>query len=348
MNLSTVARAFKLCAEKGLICGETGRGTYIAAGVGSDLPMLDETGLDRCINLGASHPLYEQNAYVVETLRRLLKKANVSAVLEYGETAGRLSHRRSGQRWLEWMGLEVPPERILLTAGLQNSLAVAMTALLRSGDKLAVSALTYPGVKKLAGLLGVQLLPVPCRRGGLDLEVLDQLCRNEGVRGLYVSPDHHNPTAATMDSGQRAALAELIRRRELLCLEDGTYSFLSPAPLPPLAALAPEQCVYLSTVSNALSAGLRIAFVGMPPQYAQALAGGGDALNVMAPPLEAEVVSQLIDSGLARQMVEEKRRGAAPAQPADGAVPGELFPAGGKWRSVPVAGAAPWVVRPEL
>ena len=308
VNLSTVARAFKLCAEKGLICGETGRGTYIAAGVGSDLPMLDETGLDRCINLGASHPLYEQNAYVVETLRRLLKKANVSAVLEYGETAGRLSHRRSGQRWLEWMGLEVPPERILLTAGLQNSLAVAMTALLRSGDKLAVSALTYPGVKKLAGLLGVQLLPVPCRRGGLDLEVLDQLCRNEGVRGLYVSPDHHNPTAATMDSGQRAALAELIRRRELLCLEDGTYSFLSPAPLPPLAALAPEQCVYLSTVSNALSAGLRIAFVGMPPRYAQALAGGGDALNVMAPPLEAEVVSQLIDSGLARQMVEEKRR----------------------------------------
>ena len=145
VNLSTVARAFKLCAEKGLICGETGRGTYIAAGVGSDLPMLDETGLDRCINLGASHPLYEQNAYVVETLRRLLKKANVSAVLEYGETAGRLSHRRSGQRWLEWMGLEVPPERILLTAGLQNSLAVAMTALLRSGDKLAVSALTYPG-----------------------------------------------------------------------------------------------------------------------------------------------------------------------------------------------------------
>ena len=53
--------------------------------MGSDLPMLDETGLDRCINLGASHPLYEQNAYVVETLRRLLKKANVSAVLEYGE-----------------------------------------------------------------------------------------------------------------------------------------------------------------------------------------------------------------------------------------------------------------------
>ena len=290
VNLSTVARAFKLCAEKGLICGETGRGTYIAAGVGSDLPMLDETGLDRCINLGASHPLYEQNAYVVETLRRLLKKANVSAVLEYGETAGRLSHRRSGQRWLEWMGLEVPPERILLTAGLQNSLAVAMTALLRSGDKLAVSALTYPGVKKLAGLLGVQLLPVPCRRGGLDLEVLDQLCRNEGVRGLYVSPDHHNPTAATMDSGQRAALAELIRRRELLCLEDGTYSFLSPAPLPPLAALAAPKSSRMGRWS------------------AQALAGGGDALNVMAPPLEAEVVSQLIDSGLARQMVEEKRR----------------------------------------
>ena len=83
---------------------------------------------------------------------------------------------------------------------------------------------------------------------------------------------------------------------------------MSPAPLPPLAALAPEQCVYLSTVSNALSAGLRIAFVGMPPRYAQALSSGGDALNVMAPPLEAEVVSQLIDRGLARQRVEEKRR----------------------------------------
>lgn len=57
INLSTVTRAFKMCAAKGLISGAVGRGTYIAADVLAKLPMLDERGLEHYINMGASHPL---------------------------------------------------------------------------------------------------------------------------------------------------------------------------------------------------------------------------------------------------------------------------------------------------
>lgn len=307
INLSTVARAFKLCAAKGLICGEVGRGTYVSADALSNLPMLDQSGLEHCIDLGASHPVRLQGGYVEQTLEYLVKKTGVSGLLEYAEPSGRLSHRRSGRAWLSQFGLDIPEENILISSGLQNSLAILMSSLFRYGDKVATNALTYPGFKNIASLLGIQLIPVPYQRRRMNLDYLIQLCRNEHIRGLYIIPDHHNPTAAYMDEEERARLAEIIRTYDLRCIEDATYSFLSEQIHIPISALVPDHSVYVSTVSNSLSAGLRLAFLGVPSGWMERVARGNSAINVMASPLAAGVTSQLIDSGLAQQIVREKR-----------------------------------------
>lgn len=307
VNLSTIARAFKLCATKGLISGEIGRGTYIASDVLANLPMLDESGMEQCINMGASHPLYKQNEYVTQLLKKLVKKANISSVLEYAETSGRLAHRKSGQVWLARYGLSVPVDRILITSGLQNSIAIILASLFCFGDKIATNTLIYPGLKNIAGNLGIQLVPVPYSHGAMDVNTLNQLCRTEGIKGIYLIPNHHNPTAVTMAARERENLAKVIHMHSLICMEDGTYSFLCPNAPKPISALIPEQSIYISTISNALSAGLRIAFVVMPSAYLDRLKTGNNNINVMAAPLDAELVSQLIDSGLADQMINEKR-----------------------------------------
>ena len=110
-----------------------------------------------------------------------------------------------------------------------------------------------------------------------------------------------------MEQRERAAVAEIIRENRLICIEDGTYSFLNEEPHIPVTALIPERSVYISSVSNALSPGFRIAFVYMPPDFTEQMITGNSNINVMAPPLEAEVVSQLIESGTAEKMMKEKK-----------------------------------------
>lgn len=308
VNLSTIAKAFKLCAAKGLISGETGRGTYVSSDVLSNLPMLDETGLEHCINLGASHPPYGQNRYVSDTLKLMLKKTNIiSNIFEYSGITSRKSHQQSGAAWMGRFGLQVEEDQILLTCGLQNALAVTLASLFQYGDKLATNAVIYPGIKNIANNLGIQLLPIPYIDQCMDLRGLIQTCKNDTVKGLYLIPDHHNPTTIYMEQEEREAIAEIAREHQLICIEDGTYSFLNERPHMPVTALIPERSVYISSVSNSLSPGFRIAFVYMPPDYTEQMINGNSNINVMAPPLEAELVSQLIDSGSAEKMIDEKK-----------------------------------------
>lgn len=308
VNLSTIAKAFKLCAAKGLISGETGRGTYVSSDVLSNLPMLDETGLEHCINLGASHPIYGQNHYVSDMLKLLLKRTNTIAnIYEYSGITSRKSHKQSGVRWLRRFGIETEEDRILLTCGLQNALAVTLASLFQYGDKIATNSVIYPGIKNIANNLGIQLLSIPYIDQSMDLNSLVQICKHDTIKGIYLIPDHHNPTTVYMEQRERAAVAEIIRENRLICIEDGTYSFLNEEPHIPVTALIPERSVYISSVSNALSPGFRIAFVYMPPDFTEQMITGNSNINVMAPPLEAEVVSQLIESGTAEKMMKEKK-----------------------------------------
>jgi len=223
VNLSTIAKAFKLCAAKGLISGETGRGTYVSSDVLSNLPMLDETGLEHCINLGASHPLYGQNRYVAGTLKLILKRTNmISNIFEYSGITSRKSHKQSGVLWLQRFGLQVEEDQILITCGLQNALAVTLASLFQYGDKIATNAVIYPGIKNIANSFGIQLIPIPYIDQQMDLRSLIQTCKNDTIKGIYLIPDHHNPTTTYMEQSERAAVAEIVRKNRLICIEDGT------------------------------------------------------------------------------------------------------------------------------
>lgn len=65
----------------------------------------------------------------------------------------------------------------------------------------------------------------------------------------------------------RKRIAELAREKHILVIEDGINNLLTENPLPPIASFAPEQVIYLSSLSKTIAAGLRTAFVHVPDQY---------------------------------------------------------------------------------
>jgi 2-aminoadipate transaminase len=91
-------------------------------------------------------------------------------------------------------------------------------------------------------------------------------------RLVYVVPNFHNPTGATLSAGRARDLARLADHYGLLVVEDDPYGeirFSGTAP-PPLATLT-DRAVSIGTISKVLFPGLRVGWVVAPPALAASL-----------------------------------------------------------------------------
>lgn len=77
-------------------------------------------------------------------------------------------------------------------------------------------------------------------------------------------------TQAARLGNERDATRELVaiaRQHGLIIIEDGTYALLADDAPPPLASLAPETTVYVSSLSKSVATGLRVGFVCAPGEW---------------------------------------------------------------------------------
>lgn len=304
VNLSTVTRAYKVMEQKGLVYAVTGRGTFVAPGVGDGLfPGEEGEGL---IELGLIRPFYQCNALVMEAARKVTARARTVHLLEYTSPLGTPWQRQAARKWLEGLGLSVGEEEVLLASGAQNALAVALQSLFRPGDKIGTDPYTYANFKGLAHMLGIALCPVENDAQGMRPDALDRCCAQEGLKGIYVMPSLSNPMGICMPVSRRQELAQVVCRRELIAIEDDIYGFLHQPTLPPLAALARERTVHICGTSKSLCAGLRVAFMTAPEALRARVIEGMVNINLKTVALNAEIIYELIESGLAGQIVERK------------------------------------------
>ena len=105
---------------------------------------------------------------------------------------------------------------------------------------------------------------------------------------------------------RRQELAQVVCRRELIAMRTTLYGFLHQPTLPPLAALARERTVHICGTSKSLCAGLRVAFMTAPEALRARVIEGMVNINLKTVALNAEIIYELIESGLAGQIVERK------------------------------------------
>jgi len=127
-----------------------------------------------------------------------------------------------------------------------------------------------------------------------------------------MQPTVHNPTTAVMPEERRRKIADIIVKHDLTLIEDdAACSALAERPLP-ISALIPDRSCYITGVSKALSPALRVGFVAAAPEIMSHLQNVFHANVLGASPLMAELVSQMISSGVAqdicRRNIEESGR----------------------------------------
>ncbi len=210
--------------------------------------------------------------------------------------------------WRAWAGLRGVPataNEIVVTAGAQHSLLAALATLTRPGDAVLTEAVTYTGAISVANHLHLRLVPVPVDAGGLDVDAFARAAKRTGARVAYLMPTLQNPTGVTLSAGRRKALLQAAIKHDVTLIEDDEYGVFSSTL--PLAADAPERCIYLTGVSKAVAPGLRVGLLRAPAALVPRLGAAVFASSVMAPPFGAELVGRWLADGLAERVIAWKR-----------------------------------------
>jgi DNA-binding transcriptional MocR family regulator len=241
LALATASRVYAELEAMGLVVGETGRGTFVRDQ--SYLPSgrnAFSSPAEGTLDLSFSSPRVPGQADLLrDALRKLAASGDLDAVLHYLPHGGRAHERAIAAKHLASRGLELLGEQVLIVNGAQHGL----------------------GVKAVAAALKLELVPLPMGAHGTDLEALDRLCDTRPVRAVYCMPTLHNPLGHVMTLGWRHQLVSIARARDLTLIEDAAYAFLATEAPAPLATMAPERTVYISSLSKSVATGLRVGFV---------------------------------------------------------------------------------------
>ncbi|WP_394682090.1 PLP-dependent aminotransferase family protein [uncultured Comamonas sp.] len=304
VDLTTITRAYDEARRRHLLEGRGARGTYVAA------PKVELTAvLDLGMNTPPPPAGLDFDDLLKQGLSQVLMGADSALLMTYHLGGGSDVDRQAGAQWLQPMFGPLDAEQLVVCPGAQAAIAASILALTEPGDVILAEPVGYPGLRSAATQLGRQLVAVPADQHGMLPDSLEQACRQHQPALLYLNPTLQNPTAITMPLARRQALLAVVQRCKVRIVEDDPYWLLAEAPPPPLARLAPEQVLYISTLSKCLSPGLRVAFVLVrDPVLRERFQTALRSFALMVSPLSAALATQWILGGSAYGLMEGVRK----------------------------------------
>jgi DNA-binding transcriptional MocR family regulator len=319
VTTGTITRAYAEAAKRGLVVGETGRGTFVRASVLEDTftgpsSSEDEELIDLSFNippLSVGDPLGQA---LTNTLTNLATRPGLSAMMSYQPAIGLERHREAGAAWAARSGFRVDAEQVMICSGALHAMTVVFSTLTNPGDSVFTESLTYPGMKNLAHLLHLRLKGLPTDEEGIIPEAFDEACRHDSARILYTVPTIQNPLGTVMPETRRREIAALAAAHNVAIVEDDVHSFMLSSPPPALSSLAPDNSYYILSISKSIAPGMRIAYLVAPERMVEPLATSLRATVWMAAPLMAEIASEWIRDGTADRLMDQKRSEATTRQ----------------------------------
>lgn len=307
VTVTTVTRAYAEAARRGLISGHVGRGTFIR---GAEV---DDSSAHDPIDLSINILMPDKEIASIEP--RLFQRRVLpwTQILGYVPTPGHRRHRQALADWLTTQGLPVSLDRVVLTAGAQHAMTVALAATAKPGDTILVEELTYSGMKSLAAHFHLKLRGVAMDSEGLRPEALEAACRATHARVLYCMPRLQNPSSAIMPERRRRQIAALAEKHRLTVIEDDVYGFLSPQTAP-LATLIPDRTIFVTSVSKSLFPGLRLGCAVAALAFVERLTAAVWSTMIMTSPIGADLFCSWLEDGTAARILEWKRHEVAARQ----------------------------------
>ena len=325
VTIGTINRAYNLIAERGLVVGEVGRGTYVRDREKPAPFPPPSTRLAAPPYKPAQHPVFDlgedSDAVMNLDTTSAIHTGQAAIIAElFAEIAARQPHmltdyvhgsppswREAGSLLLSRPGYAPSPETIVATNGAHAGIMAVIMTLTAPGDRIVFETASYASIARSATLAGRRVIEAMMDEDGIVPEEFEKLCARQHPRLLYLMPSLNNPTLARLPAARREAIAEICRRYSVWIIEDAVYAPLSGDTLPPIASLCPELTFHVGGMSKTVSASLRAGWIACPPGYAgrvqpahRMFSGGGSY------PMK-ELASRMVLSGEADRTLQKAR-----------------------------------------
>ncbi|AHD00979.1 PLP-dependent aminotransferase family protein [Leisingera methylohalidivorans] len=268
----TVARAYSILTDEGVLEAEVGRGTFVAE---KKKPVPDDVWSRQLHLLEARDPGHVSlfspriaDMGQVAAMREALHKVaegEARSFLNYPTRDAYLPVRQAAAAWVSQSPVgPVSESDVVLTHGGQNGLMVVLQAILTGPQPvIMVEDLTYAGFRRAAELLRAQVVEVAMDEHGIRPDSMELAIRKTGASVLCTSPEVHNPTGLHTPLERRKEIVRIARRHEVQIVEDDCYR-LGETRTSSYRALAPELAWHVSSISKILTPALRVGFALAP------------------------------------------------------------------------------------
>jgi aspartate/methionine/tyrosine aminotransferase len=212
--------------------------------------------------------------------------------LGYTEALGLPSlRRRISRRYRETYGVEVPPERIVVTTGSSGGFILAFLAAFDAGDRVALAAPGYPAYRSMLTALGIEVVSLETDLTHGFQPTVDLLDAAGPLDGLIVASPA-NPTGSVVAHDELRELSAYCSRRGVRLVSDEVYHGIVHAGRAETALAFSDDVIVANSFSKYFSmTGWRIGWMVAPEALLRPIECLTQNLFI-APPTLAQIAAE--------------------------------------------------------
>ncbi|MCE6990014.1 PLP-dependent aminotransferase family protein [Dyadobacter sp. CY323] len=244
--------------------------------------------------------------------RSQLLNGNPYMRLGYGDTKGSSWLRQELSVYLnETRGLKVSADNILITRGVIMGIHLVSTGLLRRGDFVVVDSPGWFGANMNFVQAGANVIELPVDEFGLDVDALEEVCKKQSIRLLYVTSHHHYPTTVALRADRRIKLIKLSDKYGFIIFEDDydyDFHYLSKPLLPLAGADKAGMVMYCGSFTKTISPAFRVGYLVGPEDVIAQLARLRRIIDRQGDQMLENAMAELIQTGVIQRHLRKSVR----------------------------------------
>ena len=245
---------------------------------------------------------------MVSAAIRGVGRSRGSWLLKYGAVEGYLPLREALATRIARLGIDVPADQIVTTAGATQAIDLVERRFLAPGDTVLVEDPAWFVMFARFAAFGARIVGVPRGMNGPDIAALESLLEREKPKLFILNSVLHNPTGSCMSTEVATRVVELAARHGFMILEDDIYGDLQGKHAVRLASLDDgRHVIYVGGFSKTLAANVRVGFVAAHPVLARELRDIKALTGLSSSELCERVVARIIMERAYERMLEKLR-----------------------------------------
>lgn len=217
--------------------------------------------------------------------------------LGYTEALGRPDLREGiARHYRRAHGLDIAPQRILITTGSSAGFLLAYTALFDVGQSLAMAVPGYPAYRNIAAATGVRPHFIDCREASqFRLRASDLAAAPDIAGALIASPA--NPSGAVIAADDLQEIVQICAKRKIWLISDEIYHGITYDGTAQTALAYSPDVVVINSFSKYYSmTGWRIGWMVVPEAIARAVERLAQNLYISPPTISQIAALAALDA----------------------------------------------------